>query len=143
MFARKIIEKKIEQKRAEITALLSQVTAAEAFVQGLEEALKALPKDNQTVSSLRPGTNLHKAYEYLKKVGKPVPLNELLKGIGLEVNKANRVSISGTLGAYVRKHSLFSRPGPNTFGLIEFGQKVHTSVPEDLEAEPPEGFGQE
>ncbi|MFH0909558.1 MAG: hypothetical protein V1929_12430 [bacterium] len=134
MYARGIIEKKIATKRIEIAALKSQITATEAFVSGLEEALKALPKDSQAAVTIRPGTNIYRAYEHLKKVGKPLPISELLKAIGQDVTKENRVSLSGSLGSYVRRHAVFTRSGPNTFGLVEFSKNIGGQ-------EPPEDFG--
>jgi len=46
-------------------------------------------------------------------------VNELLMAIGLEKTKNARVSLVGSLGAYVRKGVVFTRPGPNIFGLVE------------------------
>jgi len=138
MNARRTIERKIELKKQEISEYETKVAEVKAFVAGLEEALKALPKDaNSTSVRLRPGTNLAKAYAMLKKRGSPMRINELMKAIGLEETKGNRVSLSGSIGAYVRKGDIFTRPGPNTFGLVEFGDSQGGAD------EPPDGFGED
>jgi len=138
MYARRTIERKIEAKRQEIAGYEARISEARAFVAGLEEALKALPRQtNATFTTLRPGTNLAKAYATLKKCGAPMHINGLMKAIGLEESKGNRVSLSGSMGAYVRKGDIFTRPGPNTFGLVEF------SASQGGGDEPPDDFGSE
>jgi hypothetical protein len=138
MYARRTIERKVELKKQEISEYEAKIAEAKAFVAGLEEALKALPKDaNSTSVRLRPGTNLAKAYAVLKGSGSPMRINKLMKAMGLEETKENRVSLSGSIGAYVRKSNIFTRPGPNTFGLVEFGDSQSNSD------EPPEGFGED
>jgi hypothetical protein len=52
------------------------------------------------------------------------------------LNKSTRAAVAGSLSAYVRNGEIFTRPAPNTFGLIEFGGKVETSL-----NGPPRGFG--
>ena len=46
------------------------------------------------------------------------------------------MSLASSLAAYVRRGEIFSRPAPNTFGLLELG---HLGG-EEAE-EPPSGFG--
>jgi hypothetical protein len=36
----------------------------------------------------------------------------------------NRSALSGSIAAYVRKGEIFTRPAPNTFGLLELGNSV-------------------
>jgi hypothetical protein len=52
----------------------------------------------------------------------------------MENTKAARVSLVGSLGNYVRKQMIFTRPGPNIFGLV--GMQSANG------AELPEGFGE-
>ena len=59
-------------------------------------------------------------------------ISEILAAIGVENTKNTRVSLVGSLGSYVRKGQVFSRPGPNIFGLT--GMKIPEAVI-------PEGFG--
>lgn len=73
-----------------------------------------------------------KARDALLKEAKPLHIDDLLKAIGK--TKEHKASVSGSLGNYVRKNEIFTRPAPNTFGLKEFDE----SQPEE---EPPEDFG--
>ena len=150
MSARSQLEKKIDNKKQEIMELESELREANAklreanaFLLGLQEALRFLPKEEKDSDErapeqiLRAGSSMAKARDYLRAVGKPMYISEILKNIGLEVNKNNRVSVSGSLGSYARKGLVFTHTGPNVFGLIEFGEVSST---EDV-SEPPEGFG--
>jgi hypothetical protein len=101
---------------------------------------KLLPRDQNTTSNprqaLRPGSAVAKARDAIKKAGKPLHVTEILHAIGSEVDKKNRISLSGSLFGYVRRGGVFTRPAPNTFGLQEF-QNARMRA----EAEPPLGFG--
>jgi hypothetical protein len=50
------------------------------------------------------------------------------------IAKNSKTSLSGSLASYVREHKIFTRPAPNTFGLVEFAEVAIK--------EPPEGFGE-
>jgi hypothetical protein len=146
------LEKKIENKRQEIADLEGKLREASAFLQGLQEALRMLPKEGNGEEKppdqvLRAGSNMAKARDYLRKMGKPMHVAEILKGIGTEVDKKNKVSLSGSLGTYARRRIIFTSQGANVFGLIEFENKdtLH-SEPDPLDefnSEPPDGFGME
>jgi hypothetical protein len=134
------LQKRIEKKELEIRDLEKQLAAAQAYLQALQETVRMLPKEPrglQTAPSqvLRPGSGVAKAREAILKAGKPLHITELLKAIGRPVDKNNRVSLSGSLSGYVKRNEIFTRPAPNTFGLIELN---HSQMPED---EPPEDFG--
>ncbi|MBY0494829.1 MAG: hypothetical protein K2Y23_11495 [Cyanobacteria bacterium] len=88
------------------------------------------------------------AYEAIKRAGHALHVNVLLPAIGRPVNRAERSAISGTLAAYVRKGDVFTRPAPNTFGLVEFADQPSSNGSTELEIEvdgiqpePPPGFG--
>jgi hypothetical protein len=142
MSIRSQIEKKIENKRQEITEFEAKVREANAFLQGLQEALKILPREEREEEErspeqiLRSGSHMAKARDYLRRVGRPMHITEILKNIGLDVTKNNRVSLSGSLGSYARRELIFTHTGPNAFGLIELGSS-HS------EEEPPDDFGME
>ena len=89
---------------------------------------------------LRIGTDLAKARDYLRKAGKAAHVTKIIEAIGKQVNKETRVSLSGSLSNYVRKGLIFTRPAPNTFGLVEFGESDGTDDAE-VSSEPPDGFG--
>ncbi len=84
--------------------------------------------------ALRPGSDLAKARELLQRVGQQLHVNEIVKGIGKELTRANRLSLGGSLSGYVRKGLIFNRPAPNSFGLLEFEDKNGAN-------EPPAEFG--
>ena len=65
-------------------------------------------------------------------------ISEILSALGRANEHNARASISGALGAYVRKGEIFVRPKPNTFGLIELGHHESGDAPEE---EPPANFG--
>lgn len=129
--------KLIEEKKTEIVGLEGKVCEAKAYLSALEDSLKLISKhdDGSKGDALRPGSMVHQAREVLKKAGKPLHIGDLLKEMGKEATKENRVSLSGSLANYVRSQTIFTRPAPNTFGLAEFD-----SADSDAD-EPPDGFG--
>jgi hypothetical protein len=137
MIIRKKIEEKMEKKREEIALLEKQIGEAKSYLLALQDALKMMPKAGDAESaaqSLRPGTDVSKAYEILKSSGKQLHVNEIVKRMGKEVSKENRVSVSGSLSGYARRNYIFTRPAPNTFGLVEFESNKSEEPPEDFGA---------
>ncbi len=65
-------------------------------------------------------------------------IGDILSSIGLENTKATRVSLVGSLGVYVRKKVIFTRPGPNIFGIT--GMEMSSANGSDVEL--PEEFGE-
>jgi hypothetical protein len=131
------LAEKIEKKREEIAALEKLLGEAKSYLLALQDTMKMMPKTEDAEAaalSLRPGTDVAKAYETLKSAGKPLHVNDIVKRIGKEATKQNRVSMSGSLGGYARRNYIFTRPAPNTFGLVE----LESSNPSE---EPPEDFG--
>jgi hypothetical protein len=145
MDLRKELKKKIERKQGEIQQwqgegreLETKVREAVAYVSGLEEALKLLPRETLSeaaTTTLRTDSAVAKAREAILKAGKPLHINDVLKALGKAVNHDSKASLSGSIGSYARRSQVFTRPAPNTFGLIEFQQE---SKPED---ELPPDFG--
>ena len=130
------LEERIKKKREEIDKLKIQILEAEAYISGLQDAMKYLPKDvkDETAEgAIRPGSKIYKTLNLLKTMGKPMHIDQILKALGLPVVKEEKVSLSGSLGWYVRKNQIFTRPAPNTFGLI--------SMESDETDEPPDDFG--
>jgi len=139
MGLREELQKRIERKQQEIHELRLQIREAEAYIQGLQDTIRLVPKEASTTPaeiSLRPGTSVSKSRDAIKAAGKPLHITEILRAIGRPVDKNNRVALSGSLAAYVRKGEVFARPLPNTFSLLELGQN-HKKQAE----EPPENFG--
>lgn len=138
MYLRKEFGKRIEKKREEIASLEKQLAEAKSYLLALEDSMRLVSKVGETDAgsalALRPGSDLAKAREYLQHVGKPEHVNKIVVGIGKELNKGNRLSLGGSLSGYVRKGLIFTRPAPNTFGLVEFEEKNGGN-------EPPAEFG--
>jgi len=140
MDARRDIEKRIEKERQIIAGLQSQIKHSESFILGLQEALKVLPKDGTIKSSRRSGTiregsDMAKIRELIKQTGRPMRISEIVTGLGRPDTKSNRMSISGSLGRYVRKGFVFSRPGANIFSLIDMKDNTSNELPPDFGAE--------
>lgn len=153
MGAREELEKRIDKKRREIATLELQVRDARTYLKALEDTLEMMPRDRQprdyVVSPLRPGSYITKAKEALSQAGKPLHIQDLMVALGKAPTADARAAVAGSLSAYVRRGEIFTRPGPNTFGLVEWeGREVEwgaheatSSTRRDLD--PPPGFGAE
>lgn len=138
MDLRKRVEKEIEKQEALIDDLRHQLTGAESYLKAQMDMLKMLPRDAESLrnaaASLRPGSESAKIRDILQEAGAPMHLNEILAKMGRTPTRENKSAISGTLSGYVRRGAVFTRPAPNTFGLIP--------TPEERPSEePPENFG--
>lgn len=147
MKARKDIERRIEKEQQNILDLQKQINHLEAFIKGLQEALKMLPKDDESIErpkkgkgTVRPGSDMDKIRLLIETSGHPMHVGEIVTGLGKPDTKENRMSITGSLGRYVRKGIVFSRPGPNQFSLISLSTNENT---ENLDNELPPEFGSE
>lgn len=142
MGIRENFQKLIDKKLQEIRDLQLQMEKAEAYVQALQDSMKLLPRESANGVSpeqtLRPGTAMAKARDILRAQGKPMHISELLKALGRPVDKKNKVSIGGSISTYVRNQQIFTRPAPNTFGLMEFSGPAEGVTLEDAL---PESFG--
>ena len=135
---RKLI-REIEKQEQRIAQLQADLVAAQAYLRAQQDFLKMLPRDgveNASTVTLRPTSELARAQEAIRKAGKPLHVTELLQKLNKEVNRDTRASLAGSLGWYVRRNEIFTRPAPNTFGLIEFNK-----YSEDEEECPPDNFG--
>lgn len=141
MSLRTKIEDKIRKKEAEIekakTELTFKIREASAYVQALQEMLKMLPKEENTLSpekTLKQGSGPRKTYDYLLSVGRPLYINDIMEAIGMETTKQNRATLASSLNLYVNKNQIFTRPAPGTFGLInmEDMEVVETELPDNF-----------
>ncbi|MDQ2921162.1 MAG: hypothetical protein M3R52_06095 [Acidobacteriota bacterium] len=139
MGARTQIEKKIQAKTVETAELEARIKENNAYIQALQEVIRLLPKDESegqgSEHNLRAGSAVARARELLLKSGKPLHITEILKGIGKENTKSQRLSVSGSLRNYARKGMIFRQDGGNTFSLVEFKSRNGGGKT------PPEGFG--
>jgi hypothetical protein len=139
---REDLAKRIDRKRTEVAELETQVRLAREYLQALEDTLKIAPKDtgsgSESTVTLRAGTSLAKARDAIRSSGRPLHINDLLVAIGKGTSRNERAGLSGTLAAYVRRGEVFTRPAPNTFGLVDAKQPEESKA---QEAVPPAGFG--
>lgn len=147
MTERDVIESQIAKKQSEIEALDEKLKAAKVYVAALRDVLKILekaaraePSNDEGETKLRAGSTVAQAREIILAKGAPTHIDDLLESMGKEVTRDTKASLAGSLAAYVRREDIFTRPAPNTFGLIELG---HFETLEDDEGEPPMGFGQQ
>ena len=143
MGAKESLQRLSDKKESEIADLRLQLAQAEAYLQAIQDSIKVLPKEPLEARSgqqLRPGTLLSQARDVLRKEGMPMHVNEILKKMGKEVDKGNRISLSGSISAYVRKGVIFRKTGPNTFALVGSSQRAAGGDAEH-EEELPENFG--
>ena len=140
MHAREQVQKLLDRKQQEIKELELQIEKARAYIQALQDFMRFLPRDSaQNDVSLRPGTALAKARDVLRLQGEAMHITEILKALNQPADKKHRLSLSGSLSSYVRNSQIFTRPAPNTFGLIEMNKTATGS--ESTESEIPEDFG--
>ncbi len=142
MGLREELQKRIDRKQQEITDLELQIREVRSYVQALQDSLKLVPRDYSSGTAsgtiLRQGSYLYQAREAIKKAGYPLHVTDILKAIGKPADKKNKLSLAGSLSGYARKEEIFSRPAPNTFGLMEMENPKASR-----EVEPPAGFGME
>ncbi len=131
------IEKRILKNKKEIIVFEKEIAAREGSIQTLKDVLKLLTKDNNNEGDafkLREGSVMHKTSLLLKESGKPLHITKIMDKIGTENTVKNKNSISTSLANYARRGVIFTKPNPNTYGLIEFNQAaddIDTALPEN------------
>jgi hypothetical protein len=143
---RQKIQDRVRKKEQEVQGLEERLRTARTYLQALQDIVKILDGDGKVGTSalapseptLRAGSSVDRARQAILKNGVPMRINALADAIGVDNSREGRISLASSLAAYVRKGEIFTRPAPNTFGLVELGHE--TSVSEDIG--PPPGFGQ-
>jgi hypothetical protein len=142
MLGRKRIEERIRRKEEEIQELEAKIREARAYTQALHDALRMLPRESaERIAAervLRRGSAMADAREAILTAGKPLHISEILEALGRAKTRASRAALAGSISAYVRKGEVFTRPLPNTFGLVELG---HGEI--EQEPELPADFGKD
>ena len=147
MGLRESFQRLIEKKQEEIRDLEIRVREGHAYVQALQDSVRLLPKDDskplnsKDSSTLRGGSNLAQAREILLTARQPLHVNDILAKMGKPIDQATRVSLVGTLGSYSRKGRIFTRTGPNIFGLIEFNDSNGGGSEVKEASDLPDNFG--
>jgi len=139
MHIREQFQRLVDRKQQEIKNLELQIEKARTYIEALQDSMRLLPKDAAAASeaTLRPDTALARTRDILRAAGKPLHINELLKALGSPADSKHKLSLGGSLANYVRKGQIFSRPAPNTFGLIEMDGKKEPKAEDEI----PEEFG--
>lgn len=139
MSDRNVIQDRLKKKEQEVHALEEKLRSARIYVQALHDVLKVL---GPVISSgggetePKPGSMTAQARDIIMKADAPVHVSELLRQMGRSEDA--KASLTGSLAAYVRREEIFTRPAPNTYGLIELG---HSELLRPVEDQPPKGFG--
>jgi hypothetical protein len=137
---KKIIQDKLKKKEAEISGLEEKIKAARVYISALHDILKMLDKEDVGTTSdatLRPGSAVAQARDVILTKGVPVHIDEILDLTGKGSSREAKASLTSSLAAYVRRGDIFTRPAPNTFGLLELGHNNSDGDP----LEPPNDFG--
>jgi hypothetical protein len=138
MHIREQFQRLLDRKQQEIRNLELQLEKAKTYVEALQDSMRLLPKDGSTgEATLRPDTILSRTRDVLRIAGTPMHISDILKALGSSTDTKHKLSLGGSLAGYVRKGQIFTRPAPNTFGLIEMNGKGETKPGEDI----PEDFG--
>jgi hypothetical protein len=139
MGIRENLQKLITKKLEENANMELQIRENKAYIQGLQDSMKLLPRDGNGVAeyTLRDGSALAKTRDALKTAGVPLAIVDILKAVGKPQDKKHRISLAGTLSGYARDGKVFTKTAPNTFGLIEFGASHPETEVDDI----PEEFG--
>lgn len=141
------IENRIKRERRKLAELRNEITRREAFVQGLLEAMKMLSA-NETEARELPDTrrtvsDVKRAYDLLCGVHQSLHISDILKGIGKEDTKQNRMSLGSSLARYARKGEMFQREGPNEFSAIDAGPSEEASLDDLSHPQFPPFFGED
>lgn len=153
MTSRSKIEERIEKKEHEIQELEMRIREARAYIQALQDVVKLMPREGASSedappdsdAGLRSGSYVSDARDAILKAGRPLHVVEIIKMSGRKNDRKTRTGISGSLAAYVRRQDTFTRPRPNTFGLLELVRNVSPQGPPshsskfDLNAVSPQG----
>jgi len=128
------LEKRIKKKLTErdrvdeeIARLTAARTAIDAVLSELESLARMMPRENGDSTTalvsrdIRFGTEVYHAREELQKAGAALYVGEILKRQGKDNSKGPRSSLASQLGTYAREGRIFTKEGPNIFGLMDYG----------------------
>lgn len=142
MSERQKIEDRLRKKEQEIVALEEKVKSTKVYVQALRDILKMLGSDGNeeadAEATLRSGSAVDQARRVILERGTPVHIDEILEALGKGATREAKASLTSSLAAYVRRGEIFTRPAPNTFGLVELGHEAN----DEESPQPPADFGQ-
>jgi hypothetical protein len=130
MTDRREIESRLRQKEAEIQQLEARLREARGYARALRELLGLeAPSERSMVEQAR---------DIILDKGHAVHITDLLAAMGKEITRENRVSLASALSAYARRGDIFTREGPNRFGLFELKRRKSAKP----RTQPPDNFGE-
>lgn len=111
------LKNKLSLLEYEISEMRTELAKREIYLKACKEMYEEIyPTGSNT---FRKGSMVSKAYEFLKEIGEPKYIDDILKGIGSEPTKENATSLLNSLASYARKEHVFTKTSANTFGLKE------------------------
>jgi hypothetical protein len=125
-----IVKEKLRLKEHEILVLEDRLREARGYVKALREVLGEDAPGDRSMAEIARDIIITRQHS--------VHITELLRAMGRELTRENKVSLTSVLAAYVRRGEIFTRLGPNQFGLLELG---HVPKPLNEQQEPPADFG--
>jgi hypothetical protein len=114
-------EEKIKQLHQKMRELELDERDHQLHLGGLMSALKIIGKSPSAPKQqdLREGTEVSRVRDIIKEANTPLHINAITEKLG-ETGREKRLSLSGTLNSYAKDGRVFSKAGPNTYGLLEF-----------------------
>lgn len=117
------ISKDLAKRIRELEALKDQITQLQAeaekkaiYIEAQQDMLKLMNKPFAPVT-LRAGSDPEKVRNLLLTVETPLHVDMILQKLGKTASA--KPSLVGSLNAYSNDGKIFTKPAPNTFGLLE------------------------
>lgn len=135
--------KEMEEISSKLKALQGKLDLENRYLDGLKDSFKyfddkgVIPPNPSHHIIMREGSELSKVRDLLKGQRHPLHLDTIMALLGFDENKSKqeiknkKVSLSGSLSSYVRKQAIFTKPKPNTFGLIKTDEDGGEKIKED------------
>ena len=106
------------EKEKELVRLEAELRAGRAYLSFLNDRIEAAAevRNGDDFSSDDPVVVIRRL---IREAGKPLYLDDILRGLDRPLNRASREEIRGLLLSWVRRGEVFTRPRPGIFGLRE------------------------
>ncbi len=146
------LENRLKRQRAELDSIERDQTilnvrkeVCKALIAELELLLRNAPKEggeNHPVErQLRVDTDPYRAREILRKARSAMHVKDIIALIGGTDSRNRRSSLAAQLGTYARRKEIFSKEGPNVFGLLDYGpiadslddEKNYSTLSDDMD----------